>query len=452
MGTRIKTFVATGIAPDGRLFAGDLNAMEDQYADLSNLAQTLGVGSIQVGESGLQIVRYGTGEMRISGALRTDGIFRGLGGLYAGAFTTTQRDAIALGSRPYGLVILNTTNNRLEINIGSDTTPSWTSLGASIASGILASRPGASTANANSWYFATDDNGGTLYYSTGSGWTKVSKGLTEAPIAHAASHLGGGSDAISWGTIHQYGTLAARPAAASSNTGYLYFATDDQGGTLYRSSGSTWNQIARGLTQAITSAMIPANAVSLSQLQSLFNNPWLALTAGMIEGVLPAWGTTPQTTLQITAGGGWSVSMNSGRALVQGDDNNGQGMYVYDSSGSTPLTLVSTTPANPRVDVIALQLNDAAYTGRTPVGWNLVQVQGTPTAGADLTNRNGAPTLPASAIWLADYLMVNGDASATNARIADRRKLAGPGVWGEDNHLYRIGVDNTGLLGLEQVA
>lgn len=50
---------------------------------------------------------------------------RGLGGLFAGSFTTTQRDAIASGFRPYGLVILNTTVNRLEWNSSTDASPNW---------------------------------------------------------------------------------------------------------------------------------------------------------------------------------------------------------------------------------------------------------------------------------------------------------------------------------------
>lgn len=123
MGTRLKTFDSTGTSPNGRLFAGDLNAIQDQYADQSNLAQTLGVGTIQVGEAGLQISRYGASEMRVSGALRTDGILRGLGGLFAGTFTTTQRNAIS--SPPFGLLILNTTTAQFEWNAGTPTTPSW---------------------------------------------------------------------------------------------------------------------------------------------------------------------------------------------------------------------------------------------------------------------------------------------------------------------------------------
>lgn len=91
---RLFTKNATGVAPDGRLFAGDINALEDAVAALSDLTQNLEVASVAIGESGLQLLRYGAGEARLSGALRTDGVMRGLGGLYAGAYTTAQRDAL----------------------------------------------------------------------------------------------------------------------------------------------------------------------------------------------------------------------------------------------------------------------------------------------------------------------------------------------------------------------
>jgi hypothetical protein len=182
--SRVKTFDSTGLATAGRLYAGDLNQIQDQYADLSNLAQAISTGSLAVGELGLQLVRYGAGEARISGALRIDGILRCLSGLYAGGFTTAQRDAIAPTLRPYGLVILNTTSNRLEINLGSGASPAWSGLSSAIVRGVLGARTAPSATNANSFYFATDDQGGTLYYSDGAVWTKISRGLTE-PITAA---------------------------------------------------------------------------------------------------------------------------------------------------------------------------------------------------------------------------------------------------------------------------
>ena len=124
---RLFTKNATGVAPDGRWFAGDINALQDAVAAALDLAQTIGTGVLQIGETGLQLLRYGVGEARLTGALRTDGIVRALGGLYAGAFTTTQRDALVLP--PYGLVITNTTVNRLQWNAGTPGTPVWQDLG-----------------------------------------------------------------------------------------------------------------------------------------------------------------------------------------------------------------------------------------------------------------------------------------------------------------------------------
>jgi len=137
MGSRFKIFESTGLAPNGRLYAGDLNQMQDSYADQTNLSQEVGVAALTIGETALKLLRYGTGEARLSGLLRIDGILRGLGGLYAGAFTTAQRDAIAAGSRPYGLIILNTTTNQIEWNKGTDATPNWQPIAPVLGSGSI---------------------------------------------------------------------------------------------------------------------------------------------------------------------------------------------------------------------------------------------------------------------------------------------------------------------------
>lgn len=50
------------------------------------------------------------------------------------------------------------------------------------------------------------------------------------------------------------GVIGSRPAAGTS--GRLYFATDVGGGTLYEDNGSTWTQLAPGVTAAgITSPL-----------------------------------------------------------------------------------------------------------------------------------------------------------------------------------------------------
>lgn len=48
--------------------------------------------------------------------------------------------------------------------------------------------------------------------------------------------------------IHLIGTAAGRPAAAASNNGYYYTETDVNGGTTFRSNGSSWVQVAGPVT------------------------------------------------------------------------------------------------------------------------------------------------------------------------------------------------------------
>lgn len=134
---RLKTYVADGSVPNGRLYVGDMNALQDAVAAIDNLTQTIALAVLEIGATDLQILRYGAGvtqtsEARLTGDMRVDGILRGLSGLIAGAFTTTARNAIASGHAPYGIVILNTTTNRYEYNAGTDGSRNWLPLAGSV--------------------------------------------------------------------------------------------------------------------------------------------------------------------------------------------------------------------------------------------------------------------------------------------------------------------------------
>lgn len=152
-----------------------MNAIQDAAAALSDFGQTIQVAAIAVAGAGYQLFWYGPGELRLTSALRTDGILRGLGGLIPGAFTTPQRDAIPSGQglKPYGMAILNPTTNRWEWNGGTDNAPVWQPLGSLATSGTYASIPAPSSANLGQTYFATDSGG--LFLSTGSAWILVSQ-------------------------------------------------------------------------------------------------------------------------------------------------------------------------------------------------------------------------------------------------------------------------------------
>lgn len=110
-------------------------------------------------------------------------------------------------------------NTFLQVSLASDGTLNSGVVGAtqtnlsSVAGGMLlrgtfASRPTASSGNSGLYYLATDNNGGTLYQSTGSAWVQVAAGVT-----HGATHSTGGPDALS-GNID----AIARLAIAKSGT------------------------------------------------------------------------------------------------------------------------------------------------------------------------------------------------------------------------------------------
>jgi hypothetical protein len=58
------------------------------------------------------------------------------------------------------------------------------------------------------------------------------------------------------------GTFASRPAAASGNSGMYYLATDNNGGTLYQSSGTAWIQVAAGAAHGVTHSTGGSDALS----------------------------------------------------------------------------------------------------------------------------------------------------------------------------------------------
>jgi hypothetical protein len=130
---RIKTYLSDGSNPNGRLFAPDLNALQDAVAALTDTTQHLTVGDITLND--VLLSRFGAGQAQLAASLRVTA------GIQPGTFTTTQRDAIASGRRPTGLIIYNSTTAQLEINLGSDATPNWQGLqvgGAGTLTGAIA--------------------------------------------------------------------------------------------------------------------------------------------------------------------------------------------------------------------------------------------------------------------------------------------------------------------------
>lgn len=126
------------------------------------------------------------------------------------------------------------------------------------------------------------------------------------------------------------------------------------------------------------------------------------------------------------------------------------------SSGTAPLipaffnasslSVPANTSGSPRLDQVVFTLSDYGQ-GTISV------VQGTPTAGATLDNRNGAAALPASSIRLADLLTANGFAGpyVNGTSLRDRRPWARGMYWWQVGTTGNITVAATALPGVNLI-
>src|SRR5881398_122587 len=176
---------------------------------------------------------------------------------------------------------------------------------------------------------------------------------------------------------------------------------------------------------------------------------YIAESGDVQEGVINAG------DLKVTAaaGGGMRVDIAAGAAFVKGDSGVAalgltQGLFTVINDAAIPnaVTLNTSDATNPRLDQICLRVRDSSDLGTGADDATLLVVTGAATAGATLTNRNGAAALPNDHVRLADVLVPAASAAVTAGNIADRR----PWARGAQRRLIRAGgpVTATTTLGL----
>jgi hypothetical protein len=110
------------------------------------------------------------------------------------------------------------------------------------------------------------------------------------------------------------------------------------------------------------------------------------------------------TDLAATPGSNLVINVAAGRAFVKGDDRSTQGSYFCYVDTSKSVTAAAAHATNPRIDRLVLRVYDADVSGAS-TKWEVELVQGTPTAGATLSNLNGAAAVPNGALLLYNVLV-----------------------------------------------
>lgn len=142
------------------------------------------------------------------------------------------------------------------------------------------------------------------------------------------------------------------------------------------------------------------------------------------EGVV---GAGDLAVTQRAAGANMSVDIAAGKAWVQGDDDPElQPIYRAFNDATVNIALSAADASNPRVDRVVLRIHDSVFAGSTD-GAAFEVIEGAPTAGADLTNLNGAADVPNTALLLANVLVPGGASSITDADISDQRTTSQTG-------------------------
>lgn len=119
---------------------------------------------------------------------------------------------------------------------------------------------------------------------------------------------------------------------------------------------------------------------------------------------------------QRIAGANMSVDVLLGGALVGGTESAHAGEYFVYNDATFNVAITASDPANPRIDIVGVQIRDSEYSGGTTDA-RIVVVTGTP------AGMPAEPTLPANFLTLARVDVAAAAGSVINANITDRRRM-----------------------------
>ena len=132
------------------------------------------------------------------------------------------------------------------------------------------------------------------------------------------------------------------------------------------------------------------------------------------------WGTSGivrSADLAVTASSGMNLSVASGWAAILGTYQTNMGTYMAYNDAAATATITTADPTNPRIDLVCITVNDAAYSGSlNSVAINVVKgtAAGSPSV----------PSTPTNSIALAQVAVAAGATTISSGNITDVRTRA----------------------------
>lgn len=165
--------------------------------------------------------------------------------------------------------------------------------------------------------------------------------------------------------------------------------------------------VSLGYCMWLDGSTISAQIARVQDVSSSFASGGTTLAMATQAGVIPSVGS-----LQVIQNSGMNVVVQAGFAIIPNSTAATQGAYKAGSMTSTTITVATSDPTNPRIDLIVLTVTDLGNSGSSAY---LQTVTGTPAVSPV------APFAPANSLILAQIAVGAGVSSITSGNITDKR-------------------------------
>lgn len=144
-----------------------------------------------------------------------------------------------------------------------------------------------------------------------------------------------------------------------------------------------------------------------------YDRQFIGSLVGWRERVFTAEGTVPGLVVSQHGSGDFTVDVSVGAAVILGDDQPNQGMYLFITDAVENIAVPASPGGDPRIDLLVARINDPQAGGPAGDNGSFAFVTGTPSV------TPAVPAVPASAVALATISRTSAESAILTAAITD---------------------------------